>query len=278
MPLAYLETNRRHVSLGARPLVMGVLNITPDSFYDGGRHATPEAALRQARRLVDEGADILDIGGESSRPGARPVPAEEEIARVVPVIRQLAPELGIPISIDTFKPAVAREALAAGAEIINDITGLRDEDMVRVAAESGAAVVAMHMRGMPWNMQELPPSPDIMAEVKHFFVKTLQQSLKKTKIVLDPGIGFGKTITDNLILLNRLAEFRAFDCPILVGVSRKSFIGHIVNAPSEERLPGSLTAAVLAAREGAAIIRCHDVAETVQSLRVMNAILNEELT
>jgi dihydropteroate synthase len=270
-----LSTARREIDLSGRTLVMGILNVTPDSFYDGGRYLDPDGALRQAERLVAEGADLLDVGGESSRPGAPPLAEGAARARVLPILRALVRRVDLPLSIDTWKPSTARAAVAEGAEIINDISGLRDPEMRAAAADTGAAVVAMHMRGTPAVMQQLPPSPDIMLEIHSFFEKLLQLPLQPHKMVLDPGIGFGKTATDNLIILNRLGEFRAYRRPLLVGASRKSFIGAVTGAPATDRLPGSLAAAVIAAANGAAILRCHDVAATLQALRVAAAIRQE---
>ena len=254
---------------------MGVINITPDSFYDGGSCLEPAVAVRRAWRLVEEGADLIDLGSESSRPGAQPVSEAEELDRVLPVVRELAPRLPVPISIDTAKAGVARAALAEGAEMVNDIGGLRDEAMLRAVADAGAAAVVMHMRGSPRDMQERPPAADIMAEIKSFFKKVLQLPLPPHTMILDPGVGFGKTVQQNLVILNRLAEFCAFGRPLLVGASRKSFIGAITGLPAADRLPGSLAAAVLAAAHGARIIRCHDVAATRQALRVAAAIRSE---
>jgi dihydropteroate synthase len=270
-----LSTTRRQIELSGRPLVMGILNVTPDSFFDGGRHFGPDEALRHAERLIAEGADMLDVGGESSRPGAAPLDEAEEQARVLPVVRAVVRRFDLPVSIDTWKPGTARAAVAEGAEIINDIGGLRDPAMAAAAAETGAAVVAMHMRGVPAIMQQLPPSPDIMAEIHEFFEKLLQLPVQVNKMVLDPGIGFGKTATDNLIILNRLKEFRVYRRPLLVGVSRKSFIGAVTGVPADARLPGSLAAGVVAALHGADILRCHDVAETLQALQVAQAIRQE---
>jgi len=256
---------------------MGVLNITPDSFFDGGRSLEPAAAVRRAWAIVESGADILDVGGESSRPGASPVALDVELERGLPVIREVAGKSGVPVSIDTWKPEVARRALAEGAEIINDITGLQNPEMRSVAAQAGAAVVAMHMRGRPWNMQDLPPAADICTEIGEFFRSVLKEAAEPSKIILDPGIGFGKTGADNLAILNRLGRFLEFRRPLLVGASRKSFIGRIGPWAAEERLPGSLAAAVLAVAGGARIIRCHDVPETLQAVRVAESILRERI-
>ncbi|MBN2430877.1 MAG: dihydropteroate synthase [Acidobacteria bacterium] len=276
-PAKSVLTNRREIHLPGTPLIMGVLNVTPDSFYDGKRFFSVEAAVEHGLRLIGEGADILDVGGESSRPGARPLSKAEEQERVLPVLEALRRHADIPLSIDTWKPETARSAVMAGAEIINDISGLRNPEMVRAAADTEAAVVAMHMRGYPWNMQELPPATDIFIEINTFFTEILKLPLKKHKIILDPGIGFGKTVQDNLLILNRLENFKRLECPLLVGASRKSFIGKITGLPADNRLPGSLAAAVLATVKGAAIIRCHDVAETRQAVTVAVAIIQEKL-
>lgn len=275
-PETHIDTGRRTIHVGQDPVIMGILNITPDSFSDGGRLLSLPEAVRQLETMAEAGAHILDVGGESSRPGAEPVSVQEELERVLPVIRECVRRTGLPVSIDTCKPAVARAALAEGAEIINDISGLRDPEMVALACGSGVAIAAMHMRGVPGNMQSLPPSADIMAEIKEFFAGILQLPLKKNTIILDPGIGFGKTVQDNVSILQRLGEFLTFQRPVLVGVSRKSFIGKLTGAPVEQRLPGSLAAAVLAWVNGARLIRCHDVPETLQALRVARAILPTE--
>ncbi len=256
-------------------MVMGVINVTPDSFSDGGLWLDPAAAVDRALQLAADGAAILDVGGESSRPGAFPIPTDEELRRVVPVIRELARRLDLPVSVDTRKPSVADAALDAGAEIVNDISGLRDPAMAALVARSGAAVVTMHMRGTPETMQQLSPSPDILEDVHGFFESVLHLCVDPVKIILDPGIGFGKTVKDNLVLLNRLGHFSEFGRPILVGASRKSFIGKVSGAPVQDRLGGSVAAAVLAAERGAAILRCHDVRETVQALRVARAVRDE---
>lgn len=256
-------------------MIMGVINVTPDSFSDGGLWLDPAAAVDRALKLAADGAAILDVGGESSRPGALPIAADEELRRVVPVIRELARRLDLPISVDTRKPAVAAAALEAGAEIVNDISGLRDPAMADLVTRSGAAAVVMHMRGTPENMQQISPSPDILADVHGFFETVLHLCVDPVKIILDPGIGFGKTVKDNLVLLNRLGLFSEFGRPILVGASRKSFIGKVSGAPVQDRLGGSVAAAILAAEQGAAILRCHDVRETVQALRVARAVRDE---
>jgi dihydropteroate synthase len=254
------------------PSVMGILNVTPDSFSDGGRFLAPEHALAQAQRMIADGADIIDVGAESTRPygGQQPVSAEEEISRLRPVLADIV-SLGTPVSIDTMKAPVARFALEAGAAIVNDVWGLqRDADMARVAADHRALVVAMH------NREAVDPAVDIMADIASFFSRTLdiadRAGIVRERIALDPGIGFGKTPEQSMTALARLSELRTFGCPLLVGASRKRFISTVVASEPHQRLGGSLAAHLLAARNGAVVIRAHDVAETVQALRVTAAI------
>lgn len=261
----------RLLSLG-RPLIMGVLNVTPDSFSDGGKFFDAAHALDQARRMIAQGADILDIGAESTRPygGAVAVPLQEEIRRLEPVL-PAAGKLGAPVSIDTMKPEVAAWALAAGASIINDVWGLqRDPQMARVAAQRAAPVIVMH------NRQSADPSLDIMAEMAAFFARSIEiaaaAGIARQNIVLDPGIGFGKTPEQSLTAIARLHELKSFGLPLLVGASRKRFIAKVSPAPPNERLGGSIAAHLLAAANGAAIIRTHDVAQTIQALRVAAAL------
>ena len=260
--------------LGRRTLVMGILNVTPDSFSDGGLYQAREAALAHALQLEAEGADILDIGGESTRPGYVPVPAEEEQARVIPVIEAIAPRLGIPISIDTYKASTARAALAAGATIVNDIWGLqRDPDIASVAAEHGAPVIVMH------NRETIDPSLDIMDEMRAFFGRSLEiarrAGIPDRHVILDPGIGFGKSWEQHLEALRRLPELKALGFPVLVGVSRKSILGRVHNASTvpRERLFGSISAHVLAATLGADVVRVHDVREHVEAMQVVDAVM-----
>jgi len=261
----------RLLALG-RPVVMGVLNVTPDSFSDGGRFLDPAAAIDQARRMAAEGADILDIGGESTRPygGAVAVPTEEEIARLAPVLPAVV-ALGLPVSIDTMKAEVAAWALAAGAAIVNDVWGLqRDGDLARVVADHAVPVIVMH------NRAAADPAIDIMADIAAFFARSLEiaarAGIARHDIVLDPGIGFGKTPEQSLTAIARLGELTSFGLPILLGASRKRFIDKVSPAPPDRRLGGSLAAHLAAVASGAAIIRAHDVAETVQALRVAAAI------
>jgi len=255
-----------------RPLIMGILNVTPDSFSDGGRFLDPSGALDHARRMIAEGADILDIGAESTRPygGAVPVPMEEEIGRLTPVLPQ-AVALGVPVSIDTMKAKVADWAIAAGAAIINDVWGLqREEAMARVATRWGVPVIVMH------NREHADPSLDIIAEIAEFFARSLEiaanAGLPRQQIVLDPGIGFGKTPEQSMIAIARLRELKSFGLPILVGASRKRFIARISPASPDHRLGGSVAAHLAAVANGAASMRTHDVAETAQALRVAAAI------
>jgi dihydropteroate synthase len=255
-----------------RPLIVGILNVTPDSFSDGGRFLDPSDALDHARRMIAEGADILDIGAESTRPygGAVPVPMEEEIRRLTPILPQ-AVALGAPVSIDTMKAKVADWAIAAGASIINDVWGLqREEAMARVASRRRVPVIVMH------NREHADPSLDIIAEIAEFFARSIETAtnagLPRHQIVLDPGIGFGKTAEQSMIAIARLRELKSFGLPILVGASRKRFIARISPAPPDHRLGGSLAAHLAAVANGAAIIRTHDVAETAQALRVAAAI------
>jgi dihydropteroate synthase len=261
----------RLLALG-RPAVMGVLNVTPDSFSDGGRFLDPSIAIEQSQRMVAAGADVLDIGAESTRPygGAVPVPIEEEIRRLAPVLPS-AVALGVPVSIDTMKAKVAAWALASGAAIVNDVWGLqRDGDLARVVAEHGVPVIIMH------NRQAADPSIDIMADIAAFFSRSLDiaagAGIARENIVLDPGIGFGKTADQSVTAVARLAELKSFGLPLLVGASRKRFIDKVSPASPDQRLGGSIAAHVLAAADGAAIIRTHDVPETVQALRIAAAI------
>jgi dihydropteroate synthase len=268
----------RSLSLGDPALVMGIVNVTPDSFSDGGRYLDSNAAVEHAMGLVNEGADVLDIGGESSRPGAEPVSEAEELARVVPVISELSSRTTVPISIDTYKAAVAQAAIKAGAHIINDISGLQgDPDMSRVAAESRAGVIVMHMQGTPQTMQVNPTYSDVVGEVAQFFEARLQAlreaGIAGDRVVLDPGIGFGKTAAQNLDLLANLEEFRRFGRPICLGVSRKGFFGKLLGRPTENRLAASLAAASYAVtRNPAHLIRVHDVAATRDTVRLLQVL------
>ena len=257
--------------------LMGVVNVTPDSFSDGGLYLDPEAAIAHGRELAAAGAEILDVGGESTRPGAEPVGAEEELGRVIPVIQGLV-AAGCHVSVDTSKARVAEAALEAGAEIVNDVTALRgDPEMASLCAGRGATVVLMHMLGSPQTMQSDPRYEDVVADVKAFLAERLAAAVAagigEEQIWLDPGIGFGKTAVHNMELLRRLGELRELGRPLVVGTSRKSFIGRVDGSPAQERLGGTIASSVLAAAEGADVLRVHDVAEMRQALAVAAAIL-----
>jgi dihydropteroate synthase len=266
----------RAYDLGSRTFLMGVLNVTPDSFSDGGRYADAESAVRHGLRMVAEGADFIDVGGESSRPGAEPVPADEELRRVLPVITRLRAETSVPISIDTTKPEVAGPALDAGAVIVNDITGLASGPaLADVAARSGASMVLMHMKGTPKTMQEAPVYADVMGEIAASLERgvALARSRGVEQVIVDPGIGFGKLLAHNLEILRSLRALDRLGCPILVGPSRKSFLGQITGLEAGERLHATAGAVAVAAMQGAHIVRVHDVREMRQVAQVVDAVL-----
>jgi len=261
-----------------RPLVMGIVNVTPDSFSDGGRFFDPDIAVEHALRLVAEGADILDIGGESTRPGADVVPIDEELRRVMPVIERLAKLTDRPISLDTSKAEVARAGLAAGATILNDVAGLRDPAMVDVAAQSGAGVVVMHMRGDPRTMQLNPSYGDVVGEVADYFAERIRAltdaGIARSAIALDPGIGFGKTLEHTRLQLRELRKLQAFGLPVCLGVSRKGFLGQVTGKSRPERMAGSLAVACFALAQGAAqILRVHDVAAHTDAIKIATFLL-----
>lgn len=266
--------------LGRRTLVMGILNVTPDSFSDGGRFFSLESAVAHARQLIREGADIIDVGGESTRPGAEPVPAEEELRRVLPVIRAIRKEFSVPISIDTYKAIVAEAALAAGANIVNDISALRfDPQMVEVVAHARVPIVLMHMLGTPQTMQQNPVYTDVVREIKEFLGERIAFARAHgiREIIIDPGIGFGKTVAHNVEILRRLSELKDLGCPILIGTSRKSFIGKLGGTeenplPISERLEGTIASNVIAVLHGAQIVRVHDVAAMKRALAIVDAV------
>jgi len=260
--------------------IMGVLNITPDSFSDGGEYGRGEDARKRFNEIVEFGADIIDVGAESSRPGAKSVGADEELERLLPVL-SLFGSCTIPVSIDTYKSEVAREALSAGASVVNDISALRmDPEMVEVVRDFDARVILMHMRGTPETMQENPSYDDVIGEIREFFLERVEfclgHHISPDRIILDPGIGFGKRQVDNLVILNHLREFTTLGFPVLVGVSRKSFIGNITGKPPGNRLAGSLTAAVYSYIRGASILRVHDVLKTREALAVISHLESEE--
>lgn len=272
-----IQAKDRTIEIGDRPLIMGVVNVTPDSFFDGGRYATTDAAVAQALRLVEEGADLLDIGAESTRPGSESIEEGEERRRLIPVVTAVAKAVKIPISVDTMKSTVARVALEAGAVIVNDVSALRaDPVMAEVVAATGAGVVLMHMQGIPKTMQQAPAYDDVVGEVAEFFRERLRfcsgQGIRQSQIVLDPGMGFGKLLLHNLTLLGQLETFSTFDRPVLVGVSMKSFIGQVLGRPVDERSWGTAAAVALAVGHGAGILRVHDVAAMKEVVAMAAAI------
>ena len=271
----------RTLTPGRPALVMGIVNVTPDSFSDGGRFSDPAIAVARGLELVLQGADLLDIGGESSRPGAEPITADDELARVVPVIRGLALATSVPLSVDTTKAAVADAALEAGAHIVNDITALGDPEMAEVVRRHRAGVVLMHMQGTPQTMQLAPHYDDVVAEVVSYLEARLRAAVElgidESAVVLDPGIGFGKTARHNMRLLARLADLGKLGRPVLLGVSRKGFLGRLLDRPVEDRLAASLAAACFALTLGSAqVVRVHDVAETRDVVRVIAALSESE--
>lgn len=273
-----LQCGRHLLHLDA-PVVMGVLNVTPDSFSDGGRYVEPAAALARAEAMAAEGAAIIDVGGESTRPGAAPVPLDEELRRVIPVVERLAAALSIPVSVDTRKTGVMRAALAAGASMVNDVGALAAPGATEAVAATDAAVCLMHMQGEPQTMQRDPRYDDVVAEVRGFLrervARCVAAGIARPRIAVDPGFGFGKTLAHNLALLRGLGAIAADGLPVLAGLSRKSMIGQLTGRDNADRLAGSLALAVIAAGNGARILRAHDVAATVDALRVAAGVLGE---
>ncbi len=261
---------------GPLPKVMAILNVTPDSFSDGGRYNSKESALAQARKMVSEGAQIIDVGGESTRPGAQPVSLAQEIARVVPVVEALRAAFDVTISVDTSKAEVMRAAVSAGASLVNDVRALREPGALEVVAELGVDVCLMHMQGEPRTMQRRPVYKDVVDDVYRFLSERVESCLsagiRRESIMIDPGFGFGKSLAHNLVLLRELERFKVMGLPLLVGVSRKSMFGDILNRPTAERMVGSVVAATIAAWQGADVLRVHDVAETVDALKVCCAV------
>jgi len=257
--------------------IMGIINLSPDSFYPDSRVPTVTAALKMAERMIQEGADYLDVGAESSRPGAKPISENEELAIILPVVSQLCKNCTVPVSVDTFKPGVAQKVLEEGVAIINDITGLRTSEMAPIIAEYDAGVVIMHMRGTPATMQEEIYYDDCVGEIRQFLEQGIQTAeaagIAPERIWVDPGIGFGKTVEHNLEIIARLETFSALGKPVLLGTSRKSFIGKILDLPVAERLEGSLATAVIGVIKGAEILRVHDVLETCRAIRIVSEIL-----
>ncbi len=265
-----------------RPRVVGIVNVTPDSFSDGGDHATLDSAVAHGLRLAEEGADVLDVGGESTRPGARDVSLEEELGRVIPVIERLAKQTSLPISIDTSKPEVMRAAVQAGAGMINDVYALRRNGALEAAAALGVPAVLMHMQGEPRSMQDAPHYDDVVAEVHRFLAERIfaaeMAGIDKKRIVVDPGFGFGKTSAHNVLLLAQLERFTELGVPLLAGLSRKKTIGELTGrADPGARVHGSVAAAVIAAQRGATLLRVHDVAATVDALKVWNAVASQPM-
>lgn len=272
-----LKARGRNLKLN-RPRVMGVVNVTPDSFSDGGRFLDSESAISHAKRLVKDGADIIDIGGESTRPGSDPVSAKEELKRIAPVINGIIDDVKVPISVDTCKPKVAEEVLDLGVHIINDITGLESHKMAKHIADSDAGVVIMHMQGTPRTMQKNPEYDDVVADIIRFLRSRVEAAegigIERESIIIDPGIGFGKTRKHNLEIISRLGEFKSLGLPILIGASRKSFIGKVLGAESDRRLSGSLAMLSLSIANGARILRVHDVKESVDAAKMTWAAVN----
>jgi len=272
----------KSINLAEKVAVMGILNLTPDSFYDGGKYKGEKEILNRVEQMVEEGADIIDIGGESTRPGALPVTEKEEIKRVIPYIRKITHLFDIPVSIDTYKSKVAISALEEGAQMVNDISGLRfDPEMVKVVSSYNVPVVIMHIKGTPRNMQNNPRYESLMDEIISYLDDGIQRAVRAgidpEKIIVDPGIGFGKTVEHNLFILKRLSELKVLGKPILIGVSRKSFIGKVLGLPVEKRLTGSLAASCVAVMEGARIVRTHDVKETRWAVDLTDVILKSKV-
>jgi len=272
-----IRCREKTFTLGKRTLLMGVLNVTPDSFSDGGLYFNKEKAIAHGMRMVEEGADFLDIGGESTRPDSKPIGLEEELRRVIPVIESLAKEVDAPISIDTYKSTMAQRAIDAGAEMINDISGLHfDPYLPQVAAKEGVPLILMHMRGTPETMQKDVHYDSLFSEILQYLKDSVQRAesagVDPQQIIIDPGIGFGKTLEDNLLIIKNLSEFRILGKPLLLGTSRKTFIGKILNAEVNERLEGTLASIAIGVLNGAHIIRCHDVLQAKKAIAVADAI------
>ena len=263
------------LDLGERTVVVGILNVTPDSFSDGGRFSSPRDAVEAARGMASAGAEIIDVGGESTRPGSHPVSVDEEIRRVIPVVEAIKTELAVRVSVDTSKAAVAARALEHGADLINDVTAFSDREMLPVLAAAGSPVVVMHMRGTPATMQHDTSYGDLLEEIVVFLRAAVQKATEAgvagDKIIVDPGIGFGKSVRGNLQILRELSTLRIIGRPVWIGMSRKSFLGSLLDLPVTERLEASLAAAALAAWQGAHLVRVHDVTETVRAVRIIDA-------
>jgi len=272
------HTTKSEIDLSSSFAIMGVLNFTPDSFSDGGRYFELSKALKRVEEMVEEGADIIDIGGESTRPGALPITLEDEIKRVIPVIKEVVKRVEVPISIDTYKSEIAEAALDEGVEIVNDISGLRfDNRMTEVVADYNAGLVVMHIKGTPRNMQKQPQYDNLIGEIYDYLAQSLRiaadAGIESEKIVIDPGIGFGKKFADNQVVLNKLSEFQGLGRPVMIGPSRKSFIGNALNLPEDQRVEGTIAAVVIGLINGARIFRVHDVKQVKRALMMADKIL-----
>lgn len=271
-----LRCGKYTLQLDQRTQVMGVLNVTPDSFSDGGKYDDPGRAVEHARKMAAEGADLIDLGGESTRPGVEPVPLEEEKRRVIPVAKRLTRELDLPISVDTYKPEIAREALESGAHLINDISGAGNPELTSLVAQFRVPLIIMHMQGTPRNMQENPHYRSLLPEIISFLEERIkiaeEAGVDGANIVVDPGIGFGKTLEHNLEILQRLEELKILDKPILIGTSRKSFIGKVLGLPVEERLEGTAATVAISILKGASMVRVHDVKEMARVARMADTL------
>ena len=279
-----IRHNKGYLDISEKTLVMGILNVTPDSFYDGGKYYDIEDALNRARKMIDDGADIIDIGGESTRPNSSYVSADEEIRRIVPIIKELSKEIHIPISIDTYKADVADKAIKAGAQIINDISGLQaDKEMVRVAATNNTPIIVMHIKGRPHDFPKDPVYVELIPEIISFLERRIEYSIKSgiahDKIIIDPGIGFGKGAKHNVEILRQLDKFKCLNLPIMIGTSRKSFISRVLEhsgdndiRENDSRFIGTLVTLVIAVSKGANIVRVHDVKEAVQVIKMYKSI------
>jgi dihydropteroate synthase len=275
-----LQCGNKKLDLSSRTHIMGILNVTPDSFSDGGEFYQPEQAIERGIQMAEEGADIIDIGAESTRPGAEPISTEEELQRLVPVLEGLLKKVDVPISIDTYKSSVAEMALKAGAHIINDISGLRfDPQMKDIVAKYRVPVVIMHIKGEPRNMQQNPYYDDLIGEIYGYFDESIRiaegAGIKRENIIVDPGIGFGKRLMNNYEILRRLYEFQGLGCPILIGPSRKSFIGKVLDLPPDQRLEGTIAAVAIGIQNGAHIVRVHDVKEISRACRIIDLLVGK---
>lgn len=268
------------LDLSSRTHIMGILNVTPDSFSDGGKYLIPELAIERGIQMAEYGADIIDIGAESTRPGAEPISIEVELQRIIPVLEGLLKQVAVPISVDTYKSSVAETVLKIGANMINDISGLRfDPKMKEVVSKFQVPVVIMHIKGQPRNMQQNPYYDDLISEIYGYLAESIQLAelagIKREKIIVDPGIGFGKRLSDNYEILRRLDEFKKLDCPILIGPSRKSFIGNVLELPPDQRLEGTIAAVAIGIQNGAHIVRVHDVQEVSRACRIIDILVGK---